>query len=1329
MSHPTLTPEAKSALRGTIARLRKELLQGFREAADTTYLLKIRLKTSGLREAPMKRRERLEGWIDEQIRAVPEAEQKKAKPDELRERFLAQAVKEAASTLLNRLILLRIMEAMSAGKPRPERLVAHDVITKGWMSPAYKEFREYAPGLCGDKTEGYVTLLSLVFDELALDLPGLYGNVGLTRLFPIPPATLRSVVEALNEKELDSAWTDDTTLGWVYQYWNDPDREALDAKLNDGGKIEPHEIASKTQMFTERYMVEWLLQNSLGLQWLCICKKHGWTPDAESVLGDLDARRAEWRGLREKGEVALDALMPISGELEEHWKYYVPQPIPEDMVAKVTGSVRELKILDPACGSGHFLVIAFDLLVALYKEEARHLGQAWSDKAIAEGILENNLHGIDIDPRAVQIAAAALFVKARSFAPDMRIKKVNLVAPALRLARLPANDPALEKLRKDLRIEAGMPDELTNKIIKGLAGVDHLGTLLKVDQTIEDALRAYERPVSATAATGDLFTRKFPAAQATLPIGEARATVLDKLEPFLARHAQENDLGLRLDGEQIAAGVRFIRMVKEGTFDLVIGNPPYQSTSKMADAKYVATKYPRGKADLYAAFLERGLELVHSSGLSAMVTMRGWMFLGQFADLRRWIIKNYDLRSIGDVDRGAFDEVPNEVLAAAMSVVRMAGPPGISAVAVQPTPPSDKSYDRERTRRKRAAVLAHVGRFEFATNELDAVDGTPIVYWWSTEFLKQYSGAPKLGDTCEGRKGTWTSDNARFLRSPHEVVDAGFHERSLGTQGLCLKWLSYVGGAKGEKWVDSLTEVLNWDRSGLELKVLLDLKHGVYPQGTDFFFRRGIAFSQIGSSCNARVHRYAGAFGGKGSSVFPSDLAGILCIMNSRTADFTLSSLNPGIGFELGDVARLALISVEGASEILTCIDRTFTEHESAREASVEFKHPGPSPWIYAQDWAQRSVDRPAGDPLPTYTPTFDPPTPADFLSFAVGVALGRFSPTGAGLLDKAPPTALPAGILYISPSRRDSLDHLATKLLRGTWAGQARGDDEALRDWFRKDFFVDHKSRYENRPILFPLSSAKKSFVALVAIHRFDDATLQTLLADWILPDRRALEGELTDLRAVRVSGSADQKRQAERRFADVQKLLEELDDFIAKLTQCAEKGAPPSDGATTPRAVDAAYAMDLDDGVMVNSAALWPLLEPQWKDPKKWWKELCNATGKKDYDWSHLAARYFPARVDAKCQVDPSLGVAHGCFWRYHPAKAYAWELRLKDEIGPDFLIEEADAVEHRARFVKDHPDQVREILAKEMARRDRKKRKEEGAEQAEMAFEATEEEDADA
>jgi hypothetical protein len=128
----------------------------------------------------------------------------------------------------------------------------------------------------------------------------------------------------------------------------------------------------------------------------------------------------------------------------------------------------------------------------------------------------------------------------------------------------------------------------------------------------------------------------------------------------------------------------------------------------------------------------------------------------------------------------------------------------------------------------------------------------------------------------------------------------------------------------------------------------------------------------------------------------------------------------------------------------------------------------------------------------------------------------------------------------------------------------------------------------------------------------------------------------------------------------------------------------------------------MDLDDGVMINSAALWPLLEPQWKDPKKWWKELCEAKGRKDYDWAHLAARYFPKRVDDKCRLDPSLAVAHACFWKYHPAKAYAWELRLAHEIGPEFAIDEPDTEQHRARFLTEHPDQAAEIRQKERDRR---------------------------
>jgi hypothetical protein len=140
----------------------------------------------------------------------------------------------------------------------------------------------------------------------------------------------------------------------------------------------------------------------------------------------------------------------------------------------------------------------------------------------------------------------------------------------------------------------------------------------------------------------------------------------------------------------------------------------------------------------------------------------------------------------------------------------------------------------------------------------------------------------------------------------------------------------------------------------------------------------------------------------------------------------------------------------------------------------------------------------------------------------------------------------------------------------------------------------------------------------------------------------------------------------------------------------------------------------MDLDDGVMINSAALWPLLAPQWNDPKKWWKQLGLAEGRKDYDWAHLAKRYFPARVDAKCKDDPSLAVAHGCFWRYHPAKAFAWELRLQDEIREGFTIDEPGSDEARAEYLRTRGEEAEAAREKERVRRERKAKKEEEREE---------------
>ena len=128
--------------------------------------------------------------------------------------------------------------------------------------------------------------------------------------------------------------------------------------------------------------------------------------------------------------------------------------------------------------------------------------------------------------------------------------------------------------------------------------------------------------------------------------------------------------------------------------------------------------------------------------------------------------------------------------------------------------------------------------------------------------------------------------------------------------------------------------------------------------------------------------------------------------------------------------------------------------------------------------------------------------------------------------------------------------------------------------------------------------------------------------------------------------------------------------------------------------------------------------MLEPQWRDPKKWWKELATAEGRKDYDWSQLAARYFPKRVDKKCKDDPSLAVAHRCFWAYHPERAFAWELRLQDEIAPDFTIDEPGREEARRRWLADNAQRAEELILKEQLRREKKRQKRAEADEEDTA-----------
>jgi hypothetical protein len=1285
MTSTLLTADAKEALRKAVRGLRARLLEDLASAAKGEYQLDIGTDTARLSEARRGRRKRLEDWMDEQARAVGSKAGRRA---ELRARFLGQAVEEAAHTLLNRLVLIRILEHHALlGRSAPH------VVTGGWKSPGYaSEFLGYAGPLADDDSRGYRHVLDAIFAELALELPGLYGNVGLTALFPVPASTLRAVVDVLNDPALACAWGDDTTLGWVYQFWNDPEREALDAKIAGGAKVEPHEIASKTQMFTERYMVEWLLQNSLGFTWLSICKKNAWTPDVEGVLPELEARRAAWRARRDAGEVELDALMPIAPGLEADWKYYVTQPIPDDAIEKAPRSIAEVRVLDPACGSGHFLVIAFGLFAKMYEEEARHRGEAWSSAEVARRIVAENLHGIDIDARAIQIAAAALWLRARLHAPDARLSRMNLVAPSFRLAALPKDDPARTALESELAT-LGVPRATTTRLVDGLKGVDQLGTLLRVDREIGALLDRVEKDEGALFVHG---ARK------------QRARLEELVASFLDAHAAESDLGLRLEGEQLAAGVRFIELAKEGRYDVVVGNPPYQGLSKTTSFDYVVKNYPRGKADLYAAFLERGLELVREGGISAMVTIRGWMFLGK-GELRKHLLHQHRLRLLVDLHFGAFSTMKD--VSVCMSVTSREPP--TTCRAIRPVTPEAVVRDFRQPARNEAGLLVPAAVFEFAPNAFAVIKGEPIVYWWTQAFLDRYACAPKLGDVAPVREGLTTGDNVRFLRRPWEPAvervsasRAGESSARIPTDGY---WVPYIKGSAGLKWVEPLSYVLLWARHGLEVKLLSEQENSNFTRtvrSERLYFSPGVAFSTTGAEFAGRAHYVKSIFGSKGRSVFGDDRANTTCLLNSTRARQIATSLNPTIDFAVGDVERLPFERIDGADRILSIIERTFREHSEAHEPSVlDARCHGPSAWSSVQAWAQRAVDRPDGAPLPPYVPGYEPPDPEASVSFAIGVAFGRFGANGEGIFQATPKSALPAGVMFVGPSDAypDSLTHPSLVAVLAAWESFAppSGKKPALRDWLRKDFFAYHKALYESRPIYLPLSSERKSFVAWINIHRFTAATLPTLLADHLNPVLRQLDAEIHDANAARASSDKKTAIAAGKVYDSAKRLRDELGEFIAAVTECAYRGAPPADW----REVDASFSMELDDGVMINSAALWPLLEPQWSDPKKWWKQLCFPEGKKDYDWAHLAKRYFPTRVVGKCQKDPSLAVAHGCFWRYHPDKAFTWELRLQDEIRPNFTLDEPGSDEARASWQRESAADSEAAREKERVRRERK------------------------
>lgn len=1319
----SLQEQTKSSFRSTIDTIRGKLLEDLRDATERRYSLSVKDRSK----------------VD--LRGLAALQYTRLQPH-LKD--LPALVKERAYTLTNRLVILMSLEARGLRKVKFQ---------------SFRNEQEFFVELTQGDDAGLGFVLQQVWDQLALELPALFAYDEVLECIPVSGPTLLWLMEQLNAPELAGAWLDDTTLGWLYQYWNDPDRKAVDEKLNTTtGKVEAHELANKTQLFTERYMVEWLVQNSLGAQWLAICAKQGKAPQAQEVLQTLATRRADWNARIEQGTEMPTTPMPVQG-VEEFWKYYVPQELSADAIRLAPDSLQQVKVLDPAMGSGHFLVYVFDFLWVLYQDQARLIGVEYTAQQVLTWILTQNLHGIDIDNRAVQIGAAALYIKVQQRCAGFAIPQLNLVASDLGLAHLKSTDPAVLEFATSLETELGLPKSLSFKLVDTLRGADYMGSLLQIDSEID-------RMISGTKLFGEEVTG-----------ANARDKVLVALRKFVHDHDQGEDLGLGNLAEQLGKGLRLIELLGQ-KYEVIVANPPYLGTSKLENtiSSQIQSIYVSSKIDLYTMIMQRSLELLNDYGQLAVVTMRNWMFLEQFHDFRTHILRNSNILKIADLGICAFgDMTSSSHISVGLFVISNSTQSKNKTTIIRPILGKDVRKDSKQIAKYLLGLLAQKTSYTFPQERFAEIQGAPMIYWWPEEFRAAYLNAKKLGTFGEVRQGLASSNNNRFVRAPFEVsaskidIDNAFSPKL--SDGML--WCPYVKGATGKRWFEPITDVIVWNESGKIVKAYASFLYGSATRtikSQDKYFQQGLAFSYIGTNgFLCRLRKYKSIFDVSGSSIFCDDPEKMQVILSSNLSGYVSQSLNPTVNNQVGDIANLPVFDLlADLTQYLKRAEALYDKLFASTESNLEYnyQHLDPATFEVEEARIRDEIDK---EILAHFSPAtvkaiyqeigesiFDFPQwdnqdssiPADFaqsyqasetievlsrqyrlhpdsilaikhhlglvhenqrideafkhLSWAIGVLLGRFTASVPSHLH---------GLLYLSAL--DDLDgleqsrkldcnvgsqaiaslqsiltaHWGEEKAKELWKGlqDVLAPKSTLGEYIRTDAFAKHKEIYENRPIYFPLVSSKKNFFVWVNIHQWNDGTLNSILANYLRPDLNLLEARIRRLREDSLSATDKKVRNAlENEVARLDKWLDELREFIAKVTQLAEKGPAPK-----LQEVEAPYVMDLDDGVMVNSASLWELVQPLWKDPKKWWDILSKPAGKKDFDWSHLAMRYWPNRVMEKVKKDPSLAVAHSDYGAYkgrdlfvelHPAAAKKWEEQQKKgnakDLAPEFELGVEDA-----------------------------------------------------
>lgn len=761
-----MLPEHKKTLKSLVLTLR-HLLEGHYDESGVWHPgdLERRLNALGVfvdREVPLHDMGQLSD-ADRRARNVADAyiaiRDSAGVP---RETAVREYVRESAHTWANRLVALRMMEARG--------LIDEVVLARvdyGNRSLEHHRALQANPSLRSLEDEGLASVFEDIFIRMSDRLPNLFEPKSPATALRPSTTALKKAVALLSGADAprgqqpadDGVFIAPDALGWAYQYWNTEEKDRVfEAVRTKKAKISGDDIIPATQLYTEPYMVKFLVQNSLGATWMCM------HPDSK---------------------------------LSEGWEYYVADADREPMDLK---EASELTFLDPACGSGHFLLEAFDMLFDFYEEEGER-----DASAIATSILERNLFGIDIDERAVQIAEAALWMRAAERVVGFTGLPTNLLATNIRLPQEKAGvDAYLAKHPEDAPLRPAL-----EAVLSSLQHADELGSLLKLEEPIEDELKTLERAFERSSARGtQIALFGDTPAQGELPVGvssydEWKLKVVRRLAEHFHEEAVSADAGSAWFGRSAGKGIKLFELLSRH-YDVVTANPPYMGSGNMGAAvkRYVELNYPLGKADLYAAFILRDRELCADLGRFGMVTQQTWMFLQTYADLRAMdshgLLVSTALETIAHLGNRAFAEISGEVVSTVLFVAakRLPSEPHhlwAARLTGQSTPAG-----------KARSLRDGESTYRLAQGLLLGIPQAPVSYWLPSQVLRSLSGKV-LADVAHVYKGSDTGEDARFVRFAHESPPS-------------TRWIPLEKGAGYGRWGGHQLWSVDWQADGARLK-------------------------------------------------------------------------------------------------------------------------------------------------------------------------------------------------------------------------------------------------------------------------------------------------------------------------------------------------------------------------------------------------------------------------------------------------------------------------------------------------------------------------------